>query len=110
MGRPPEETLSRFSAPLKDAYKTSGRKGYWRTMAELLTAYREQARGPGPPLSVLAVYWAQAGETDKAFALLERAYEEHDGGMLMLKDPQFEPISSDPRYKDLLRRVGLPQN
>ncbi len=109
LGRSPEDT-SRFSAALKDAYKTSGRKGYWRTIAELLTAYRTQVRGPAPPLHVLAGFWAQAGERDKAFALLEKAYEEHEVGMLSLKDPQFEPIKSDPRYKDLLRRVGLPEN
>jgi hypothetical protein len=58
----------------------------------------------------LAGFWTQSGETDKAFALLEKAYEEHDDGMLRLKDPIFDPIKSDPRYKDLLRRVGLPQN
>ena len=57
-----------------------------------------------------AGFWARAGETEKAFALLEKAYEEHGEDILILKDQRFDPIKSDPRYKDLLSRVGLPQD
>src|SRR4030095_7534043 len=106
---PPEET-SRFSADLKAAYKASGPKGYWRKTAELLTVFLERTQGPKPPLSVVAGYWVQAGETDKAFALLEKDYQERGEGLLFIKGWQFDPIKSDPRYKDLLRRVGLPQD
>jgi serine/threonine protein kinase/tetratricopeptide (TPR) repeat protein len=107
IGGPPEDA-ARFTAALKGAYKTSGPKGYWRTLAEFLTNPRLPS--PGPPLTVLAGFWTQAGETDKAFALLEKAYQAHDDAMTTVKDPIFDPIKSDPRYKDLLRRVGLPQN
>ena len=59
----------------------------------------------------LAYHWAQAGETDKAFALLEKAYQERDDSLLSLKkDSLFDPLKADPRYKDLLKRVGLPEN
>jgi hypothetical protein len=54
--------------------------------------------------------WAQAGEADKPFALLEKGYQQHDEGIVRLKEPIFDRIKSDPRYKDLLQRVGLPQN
>jgi serine/threonine-protein kinase len=107
IGGPPEDA-ARFTAAVKGAYKTSGPKGYWRTLAELLT--NPKPPSPGPPLTVLAGFWTQAGETDKAFALLEKAYQEHDDAMITVKDPIFDPIKSDPRYKHLLRRVGLPQN
>jgi TolB-like protein/Tfp pilus assembly protein PilF len=109
IGGPPEDA-ARFTAALKGAYKTSGPKGYWRTLAEFLTNWPPRAPGPAPPATYLAGFWTQAGETDKAFALLEKAYQEHDAAMTMVKDPIFDPIKSDPRYKDLLRRVGLPQN
>jgi serine/threonine-protein kinase len=109
MGGLPEDA-SRFTAAVKNAYKSSGPKGYWRTLAEILTAKGAVIPGQGPPLTVLAGFWTQSGEPDKAFALLEKAYQEHEDAMTTLKDPIFDPIKSDPRYKDLLRRVGLPEN
>jgi hypothetical protein len=39
--------------------------------------------------------WAQAGEADKPFALLEKGYQERDEGILRLKEPIFDPIKSD---------------
>lgn len=51
-----------------------------------------------------------AGEKDKAFEWLAKAYQEHDSGLVLLKvEPEFDNIRSDPRYADLLRRIGLPQ-
>jgi len=106
----PAEDVSKFSAAVKNAYRSSGAKAYWRTMAELGTNFATKRPGLAPPPTILAGFWTQAGETDKAFSLLEKGYEEHDEGMLHLNDPIFEPIKSDQRYKDLLRRVGLPEN
>jgi serine/threonine-protein kinase len=104
------EDASRFSAALKAAYKTSGAKGYWQTMAELLTTRAPAMGVPVPPAIVLAGFWAQAGQPDKAFELFEQAYQARDEGVLHLKDPIYAPLRSDPRYADLLRRVGLPEN
>jgi hypothetical protein len=108
IGGSPEDR-SRYSAVIKHAYKTLGPKGYWRTLAELKTTVIPPPGMPGVPGSFLAADWAQAGEADKAFALLEKAYEEHEDPLRSLKDPRFDPIKSDPRYKDLLRRFGLPE-
>jgi len=55
--------------------------------------------------------WAYAGLGDKeqAFAWLERSYEERRQRMVWLNvDPLLEPLRSDPRFADLVRRVGLP--
>jgi len=55
--------------------------------------------------------WAYAGLNDKdqAFAWLERACEEHRDRIVWLNvDPLLEPLRSDPRFHDLVRRVGLP--
>ncbi len=49
------------------------------------------------------------GETEEALDWLERAYREHDRGMVNLK-VHFDPLRSDPRFDDLLRRIGFPEN
>jgi tetratricopeptide (TPR) repeat protein len=56
--------------------------------------------------------WAHLGMGDKEEALadLEKAYSEHFGILTTLKvEPGFDPLRSDPRFQDLLRRVGLAQ-
>jgi tetratricopeptide (TPR) repeat protein len=55
--------------------------------------------------------WAYAGLSDKeqAFAWLEKAYQERRDLMVVLNiDPLVDPLRSDPRFQDLVRRVGLP--
>jgi hypothetical protein len=50
------------------------------------------------------------GHRDHTFEWLEKAYAERSGRMEYLKTEDFfEPFHSDPRYIDLLRRMGLPQ-
>ena len=57
-----------------------------------------------------AIVYAGLDEKDRAFAWLEKAYAERDGSLPMLKaNPAWDPLRSDPRFADLVRRVGLPQ-
>jgi TolB-like protein/DNA-binding winged helix-turn-helix (wHTH) protein len=50
----------------------------------------------------------ELGEKDKAFVILEKIYEERGGEFVYLKiDPRLDNLRDDPRYADLLRRVGL---
>jgi serine/threonine protein kinase/tetratricopeptide (TPR) repeat protein len=57
-----------------------------------------------------AAIYAGLGDKDEAFRLLEKAYNEHSGSMIFLAaDPFWYGMRSDPRYADLLRRMGLPQ-
>lgn len=47
---------------------------------------------------------------DEAFARLQKAYEQHSSALTSLKvDPVYDPLRSDPRFQELLRRVGLGQ-
>ncbi len=56
----------------------------------------------------LAVAYAWLGDKDKAFNLLEEAYAERDARMTYLKsEPSLDPLRDDPRFTDLLRRIGL---
>ena len=54
-----------------------------------------------------ALTYLQLGEKDRAFEWLEKSYQERGEVLLYLKvDPRFDPLRSDPRFADLLRRVG----
>jgi tetratricopeptide (TPR) repeat protein len=54
--------------------------------------------------------YAGLGDKDEAFRLLEKGYKEHAAGMVYLGgDVAWYGVRSDPRYADLLRRMGLPQ-
>ena len=61
------------------------------------------------PTHETALVWAALGDRDRAFALLEQAYREHANGLVWLRvDPRYESLRSDPRFTDLVRRIGLP--
>jgi tetratricopeptide (TPR) repeat protein len=56
----------------------------------------------------IALVYAGLGKKQDAFKWLEEAYQAHDVGLLYLKvDPCLDPLRSDPRFDDLVRRVGL---
>jgi TolB-like protein/DNA-binding winged helix-turn-helix (wHTH) protein/Tfp pilus assembly protein PilF len=58
----------------------------------------------------LAGLYAMLGDKEGAFAQLEEAYAAHDLQLQGLKiDPHLDSIRSEPRFQDLVRRVGLPQ-
>jgi tetratricopeptide (TPR) repeat protein len=56
----------------------------------------------------LAIIHAALGEVDEAFTYLERVFEVRSTGLLSLEaDVVFDPLRSDPRFDDLVRRMGL---
>jgi hypothetical protein len=59
---------------------------------------------------LLAAYHAELGEKDKAFAALNKSYENREVLIAGLKvDPRLDPLRSDPRFAELMRKVGIPQ-
>ena len=58
----------------------------------------------------IATYYALMGDRDHTFEWLEKGYAERSGRMEYIKaEDALDPFRSDPRYVDLLRRLGLPQ-
>jgi TolB-like protein/DNA-binding winged helix-turn-helix (wHTH) protein/Tfp pilus assembly protein PilF len=56
----------------------------------------------------VSMIYAQLGDKDRAFAWLEKSFEERDGGLIVLHvEPPWEPLRSDPRFEQLERRVGV---
>ena len=87
------------------AYAAASRKD---EALKLLGELKERAgQGYVPPYH-FAIVHAGLGEKDRAFAWLERAYERHAVDLFTLKvEPMFDPLRPDPRFADLVRRVGL---
>ena len=56
----------------------------------------------------IAYIYMGLGEKEKVIELLEKAYEERSGALIMLhNDPLFEPLRSDRRYTELLEKIGF---
>ena len=66
---------------------------------------------PGLPRGAESTCRAYAfrGQRDEAFAWLERAYAQRDGGLAQMKgDPLLKNLEADPRYTAFLKRMRLP--
>lgn len=58
----------------------------------------------------VAKLYLELGENQKTLDWFERAYQEHDPWLPMdLASTSTDPLRSDPKFQDLLRRIGLPQ-
>jgi TolB-like protein/DNA-binding winged helix-turn-helix (wHTH) protein len=86
-----------------------GEKGYWQYI--LAGVSTEMNEGKSVDASTLATLYALAGDKDKAFEWLDKAYAEHDGqNITLLKvDPLYRNLHGDPRFGAMLRRLGLPE-
>ncbi len=95
----------RALATLAYTYAVSGKKGEARTILGQLR--REAKQHYVSPFHLAAVY-VGLGENDHAFEMLRQAYEEHSEFLIFVNvTPIFDRVRSDPRFQDLLRRVGL---
>ena len=96
------DTVSELAVAYAMAGKTTEAR---RLLAELEHHAKEMNV---PPTDIAAVY-AALGDRDAAIASLERGFEKKCTGMtLLLMDPEFQSLRADPRFQDILRRVGFP--
>jgi tetratricopeptide (TPR) repeat protein len=95
------------SREMHDAYANGGWNGYLRYVAENGTT---KTTAGYRPVYRVAVSLAELGEKDEAFAWLEKAYQQREYELTLLRvSPEMDNLRSDPRFTDLLRRVGLAQ-
>jgi tetratricopeptide (TPR) repeat protein len=102
-----DRNASGFAAALEQGFRSTGWKGALTKGMETREAQRN--RGYSSAYDIAALY-ANLGDKDQAFQWLNTAYQGREPGLLGLKtDFSLDPIRSDPRFAELVRKVGLPQ-
>jgi serine/threonine-protein kinase len=85
------------------------RSGNLEGAKKVLTEMLELSRHQYIPPQEFAIIYAGMGDTDNAFAWLEKEYIERFGGLIYLTvEPLFQPLRSDPRYYSMVNRLNLP--
>ncbi|MEJ7577686.1 MAG: protein kinase [Pyrinomonadaceae bacterium] len=92
---------------LRKASKDSGFPDFARKMLDI---NKTKAKTTRVSPTIFALLNTHLGQKDEAFAWLEKSFDERDPLLVQLKiNPEFDSLRDDPRYADLLRRIGLPQ-
>ena len=97
-----------LAAKIKAAYAKSG----YRSATQVILEDRRLKRSRGGWISFVddACLYMMLREKDRALMALDQAVGERDPGVTALQvDPIFDSIRSDPRFQQLVHRVGLPQ-
>jgi tetratricopeptide (TPR) repeat protein len=96
-----------MEAALGHAYAVAGKRAEAQRILDKLKAVTE--RRYTSPYSI-AVIHAGLGNKEQAYAWLDQAYAERDNWLIYLKvEPRLDPLRSDARFAELLRRIGLTQ-
>ncbi len=100
-----QETRGELEAAkfIRDSFAGGNWQGFLRKITEQRT-----------PLKLypyfVAGFFAELGEKDKAFALLNEALETKDQHTAWMKmDPYMDPLRDDPRFKDVMKKAGFPE-
>jgi TolB-like protein/DNA-binding winged helix-turn-helix (wHTH) protein/Tfp pilus assembly protein PilF len=92
-------------ADLARAYVASGKMN---EAVKLLNDLKKNSNASFTNAPHIAMIYASMGDNDQAMHWLERAYKERFNPSILLRSG-FDPLRSDPRFKDLMRRIGLPE-
>ena len=94
---------SAFTANLAYAYAVSGKRD---KAVNILNELKDRSPGASSNFPQIALVYVGLEERDQAMAWLEKAYAERFNPGVLLR-PTFDPLRSDPRFQNLLRRIGL---
>ena len=100
------ENWPELRVPLQRAYEASGYRGYYQEQLRLL---KERSKRSYVAPATIAMIYARLGDKESAFTWLEKAQRERAGLFFIKVEPVYDPIRSDPRFRDLLHRAGLPE-
>ena len=90
---------------MNEVYTKSGWKAYVQANLDQIQQQERQF-----PAFVLATFYARLEQPDETIKWLEKGYEDRDFRMTVIGNSfEFDSVRSDPRFKELVRRVGLPE-
>jgi tetratricopeptide (TPR) repeat protein len=96
-----------ITAALEDGFEKAGYKGAFRAIADFM-AKRYGKPGERGGTGGIAGWYIRAGDYEEAIDWLEKAYEEHRPGMPYIGLNAPDPMRSNPRFQELLRKMNLP--
>ncbi len=98
---------SDFASATEQGFRSAGWKGALTKGIEARQAQRKTGYSSAYDIATL---YADLGDKEQGFRWLNTAYQERDGYLVHLKtDFLLDPLRSDPRFAELVRKVGLPQ-
>jgi eukaryotic-like serine/threonine-protein kinase len=103
-----DQNESEFASALEQGFRSAG--GWKGALTRGIEARQAQRKTGYFSANSMASLYADLGDKENAFRWLNIAYRERDVNLLGLKtDFLLDPVRSDPRFSDLVRKVGLPQ-
>jgi len=108
MTKPPSPAQgSVISAGIGYVYAVSGRRA---EALKILDQFKDSAKEKYVDGYSIATIYSGLCDKDEAFHWLNRGVEQRSASMVFLKcDPIFDRLHSDPRFSEVLRRIGFPQ-
>jgi tetratricopeptide (TPR) repeat protein len=89
------------------AYAKTGRR---QEAEQVVRKFREIEKSQYVVHGFIAAILGALGDKEKAFAELDKAIEQRDSWIKWIKsDPMFDPLRDDPRFKEMLKRMNLPE-
>jgi tetratricopeptide (TPR) repeat protein len=104
-----DKNFSEWAAAMDEGFRSGGWQNAERKAIEVDLAQRKANAEYVSPFQV-ALSYTHLGDKDHAFEWLNTAYKEHDAFLIGVRvDPILDPLRSDPRYVELIRKMGFPQ-